>query len=179
MATHFDVDDSYAVEEEDPCQPATFAFPDVCCRCLAPAPEKGWKVGSGKQVAHNCWVNFVVSVPVCAACWSQLMKIRVLLVSATVSVMLLMLAVVYLLDPFELNGTEPSNMAAGYAVIALFLSPVSIGVYYLLGAVVAPRRTRAVARLSRDGDQVTFFNPEYQRLFLEHSRGPRTDSPGW
>ncbi len=178
MTTHFDLDDSYAVQE-DPCQPAAFEFPDLCSRCLAPSPEKGWKVGNGKQVAAGVLVSFEVTVPVCAACWSKLMKVRMVLGLATAAIMLPVLATLVILDPFGLRSAELQEIAGGYFLIVLFLLTAAIGVYYLLGGIVAPRKLRGVAHLSRDGAKLTFFNPEYQRLFVEPCRSRRDESPGW
>ncbi len=178
MATQFDVDDPYAGYEEDPCQPVTFEFPDVCCRCLAPAPQKQWKVKRSKKV-ENVFIDYEVLVPICGGCWTKLMNTRLHLLSATGGLALLALAALVYADPFELNSAEFKTLVCGYGLISLFLFVFSICPYYLLGAIVAPKRARGVADLSINGDKITFYNPEYQRLFVEHSRGPRVEAGGW
>jgi hypothetical protein len=180
MATQFDVEDPYAGYEEDPCEPVSFEFPDVCCRCLAPAPQKLWKVQRSKKMeGANAFIDYEVQVPICGGCWTKLMNIRLHLLSATGGLALMALAGLAWSDPFELNSADFQTVVCGYGLMALGLSGVSIAVYYTLAAIVAPKRARGVADLSINGDQITFFNPEYHRLFLEHARGPRVDGPGW
>ena len=55
-----------------------------------------------------------------------------------------------------------------WSVTALFLFPVFLGGYYAIALIFVPRNLRGVADLNRDGNKLTFFNPEYQRLFQNY-----------
>lgn len=180
MATHygaFDESEGYCPLDEKLGPPTAFSFPDRCCRCLAPSPTKEWRASSfGKQVeGTNVHVSFHLQVPVCSDCWSRLRRTQIQQTVATAFVAVLAAIGLWYADPFDNRHAELNDVFMVWALAALFLSTASIGVYYTLGAIFVPRNLRGVAYLNRDGNKLTFFNPEYQRLFENHF--PPAESP--
>jgi len=178
----FDVSDAYPMDDVDPCEPTDFSFPNCCCRCLAGSPAKLWKIKSEQSkmlVGGSMTTTHEVQAPVCSACFSRLMTIRWTLLSATGLLALVTAAGLWFVRPASLD-TDPKTLLMVCSLTAIFLFPVFCGVYFLLGAIVAPRRIRGVADLTKTGDKITFYNPDYQRLYLELAAGPpENDSRGW
>lgn len=175
MTGEFD-DPNYCPLDEELGQPATFQFPPQCCRCLAPSPAKTWQIANGKRVDNtNLSVRFTLEVPVCDQCRSELMKTRYAMLAATGSLALLSAIALWFFDPFDSRNAEPKDVFMIWAVTAIFLFPVFIGVYYAIGAIFVPRNMRGVAWLNRDGNKVAFYNREYQRLFENYY--PPTETP--
>jgi hypothetical protein len=161
-------------ETEDYCpldeklgEPATFHFPDRCCRCLAPSPTKEWRATNfGKRVeGTDLHVTFNLQVPVCSDCWSALRRTRFQVTAATVLLALLAAAAMWYYDPFDSRNAQLDDAFMIWSVTALFLFPVFLGVYFAIGLIFVPRNLQGVAYLDRDGSKLTFFNPDYQRLF--------------
>lgn len=154
----------------------TFHFPDRCCRCMAPSPTKEWQVRNGKRVEDtNVHVTFHIAVPVCSDCWSTLRRTQLQVTAVTLFLALLAAIALWYYDPFDSRNAEPKNVFMIWSVTAIFLAPLFLGVHFAIGAIFVPRHLRSVAYLNRDGNQLTFYNREYQRLFL--TCYPTSDTP--
>ena len=68
-------------------------------------------------------------------------------------------------DPFDSRNAELKDAFMIWSVTAIFAAPVFIGIYFAIGGMVVPRQMQTVAYLNRDGDEIRFFNVEYQRMF--------------
>jgi hypothetical protein len=84
---------------------------------------------------------------------------------ATAFLAVLAATALWYFDPFDNRNAELKDVFMVWSLTALFLAVASIAVYYALGAIFVPLNLRGVAYLNRDGNKLTFFNPEYQRLF--------------
>jgi hypothetical protein len=188
MTTNYDTLDeseSYCPLAEKLGEPATFQFPDRCCRCLTPSPTKEWKATNiGKRVeGTDLHVTYHLQVPVCSDCWSTLKRTRIQLTVVTLFLALLAAMGLWYYDPFDSRSAEPKNVFMIWSVTAIFLAPIFLGVYYGIALIFVPRNLRGVAYLNGDGDKLTFFNPEYQRLFQNYyppsdTRDPSHDGIG-
>lgn len=162
-------DPNYCPLDEELGEPATFHFPSQCCRCLAPSPTKEWQVSNGKRVDEfHVTVTFTIRVPVCSDCFALLRGTQIKLMTATAFLALLTAAALWYFDPFDRRNAELKDLLMMWSVTALFLFPVFLGVYFALGALFVPKNMRAVAYLNRDGNRLTFYNPEYQRIFANY-----------
>lgn len=159
-------DPNYCPLDEELGEPATFHFPHQCCRCLAPSPARTWKIANWKKVeGTDVTVHSHVDVPVCGNCWSELRRTHFMMAAVTWSLAIAVGIALWFFDPFDSRNAELKDAFMIWSVTAIFAAPVFIGIYFAIDGMVVPRQMQTVAYLNRDGDEIRFFNVEYQRMF--------------
>ena len=147
-------------------------FPDYCCLCLRPSPDSTWKVSNG-QSKHLDGGRYEVTsvsthVPVCSSCrWNMRMREVAAAVGALV-IGALALGWWYL----ETKGHR--GYLIGGAIGALILC---LPAFLVLGWLFNVPTHRSVAYIEVDGSDITFANPEYQRMYTGEARLPGQRKP--
>jgi hypothetical protein len=145
-------------------------FPNYCCRCLQPNPQGTWEVkNSQSQQRENGAVlvrEVSVQVPLCGSCGWALRLHDLGTVGAAFSVAGLALAWWY----WDTPDLAYLPYGVGLAIVVFFV------VLIVLACTVGPSQ---VAHLEPDGSDITFANPEYQRLYTGESRPGRQGQGDW
>src|SRR5262245_5331950 len=149
-------------------------FPKFCCHCLEPDPDGTWPIsnsqrenlGNGRYQIRSASVR----VPMCGQCRGNL-RLRDL-------------------------GAVVGALAAGALFLGWWVWDTQFDLYYLpfgliFAAIVAapvllvlawlfkvPSLT-SIAHLEPDGTNITFANPEYQKMYTGESRRGKKDDVDW
>jgi len=90
-------------------------FPDYCCKCLKPSPDKKLYIMGGRGDYHQN-VSWTTKVPLCKNCYDPYkVKVKSLLIF-TLSLVVLM-ASPYLIFKYFLPNTEESYLAPIYIIL--------------------------------------------------------------
>jgi hypothetical protein len=145
-------------------------FPNYCCRCLRANPQGTWWVKNSQSQQRDNGAVLVrevsVQVPLCGSCGWDLRLRDLGVIGAAFAVAGLALGWWYLDTP----DLAYLPYGVGLAVIVYFV------VLIVLACLVGPGQ---VAYLEPDGSNITFANPEYQRLYTGESRPGRRDEGDW
>jgi hypothetical protein len=145
-------------------------FPNFCCRCLQSNPQGSWQIKNSQRTKLETGTVVVrevsVRVPLCGRCRWDIRLRDVGGLGVAFSVASLALGLWYW------NMPKRDYLPFG-VILALF---VFFLVAIVLGCVLGPRR---VAYLEPDGSDITFANPQYQRMYTGESRPGRQDEVDW
>jgi hypothetical protein len=145
-------------------------FPNFCCRCLQPNPQGSWPVKNCQRQRFDDGsvevTQVAVQVPLCGQCRRDIRLRDAGVLGAALAVAVLVLGLWY----WDTPKLDYLPYGAVLAVIVFFLVAV------VLACLCGPKQ---VAFLQPDGSDITFANPEYQRMYTGESRAGRQDEVNW